>query len=363
MIAKNIILAAYRSPMSAEELAIEMGIALPYMEDELSKLVHATLLKKNGDKYETAIFIVSAKAQDRCYSHLASIASELTALVIKSVEFRVKCYEQNGVKWHEGYQAYEDMKWALLMRRVDELNFCVPKKRYPNKQHPNIGYNGQTIRPNGGQWDVMGLESSDAPRLPFIGQHSSGETPDRSNSGYNYQYSQYKFQYESISEKTPNQLTEIQSRALVDCAKHMSENTPTVVLDELVETGHLIKTEGKYIPTFWVQFADNLSKTKVNITENTGIMTDEQKDEYQEITAPAIDLLDSHYMVCRESVTQEIPVFLRDDEYQIGSIIANLMSPREFVFKEAMDMGWLTYDAADPDSAKQRMLGACMVIG
>lgn len=40
MIPKNIMLAAYLNPMTAKELAIEMGIALPYMEDELSKLQH-----------------------------------------------------------------------------------------------------------------------------------------------------------------------------------------------------------------------------------------------------------------------------------------------------------------------------------
>jgi hypothetical protein len=39
------------------------------------------------------------------------------------------------------------------------------------------------------------------------------------------------------------------------------------------------------------------------------------------------------------------------------------MFPRESVFKEAIDNGWLTYDTSDPDSAKRRMLGAYIVIG
>ena len=49
---KNILLAAYRTPSTAEELAMEVGVALPYMEEELSALVEATLMKKNGNRYE-----------------------------------------------------------------------------------------------------------------------------------------------------------------------------------------------------------------------------------------------------------------------------------------------------------------------
>ncbi len=362
MIAKNIMLACYRNPMTAEELAIEMGIALPYMDDELSKLVNSTLMKKNGDKYETAIFIVSAKAQERCYNHLASIAPELTEFAIKTVEYRVKCYEQNGVKWHEGYQSYEDMKWAMLMRRVDDLYFDVIRNHKPKKQYANIGCNGHTIRPNNGQWDLLGLENSNIQRPPFIGLHGNGETPNMTNSGYNYQFGQYKFKYENINEKTPNHLTDIQCRALVDCAKKNSQNSPISVLDELVNSGHLQKSDGIYLPAFWVQFNNELGEMNVNFTDALGKLTEEQKAEFFKLSKPAIDLLDSLYMVCREAVTQEVPVFLRDDEYQIGHTIANLMFPRESVFKEAIDSGWLTYDKTDPESAKKRMLGAYLVI-
>ena len=41
---KNILLAAYRTPSTAEELAMEVGVALPYMEEELRGLVDVTLM-------------------------------------------------------------------------------------------------------------------------------------------------------------------------------------------------------------------------------------------------------------------------------------------------------------------------------
>ena len=35
---KNIMLAAYRTPSTAEELSVEVGVALPYIEEELKAL-------------------------------------------------------------------------------------------------------------------------------------------------------------------------------------------------------------------------------------------------------------------------------------------------------------------------------------
>ena len=86
LLCKNILLAAYRNPATAEELAMEVGVALPYMEEELSSLVDATLMKKSGNKYETNFFIVSADAQEKIYAHLLGIAPELTKAVIDTMD-------------------------------------------------------------------------------------------------------------------------------------------------------------------------------------------------------------------------------------------------------------------------------------
>jgi RNA polymerase sigma factor (sigma-70 family) len=363
MLSKNILLAAYRNPMPAEELAIEMGIALPYMEDELSKLLNATLMKKNGAKYETAFFIVSAKAQQHCQDYLESITPELTSSLIESLEYRIKCYDVNGAKWHEGYQAYEDMKWALLMRRADDLFHNVVSHHKPEKPVNHIGHSGHTIRPDNGEWDLLGLESGVEGKPPFIGLHGGGETPDISNSGYNYSFNQFKFQYENIQWQTPVQLTEIQNRALVDCAKNNAHNSPADILDGLAETGHLIKKDGTYRPAFWVQFAKELAEQGVYFTDALGRLTPEQKAEFARLSAPACKLLDSYFAVCHDAVKKEVPSFLKDDEHQIHHAIVNLMSARDTVFSEALNSGWLTYDKADPESAKRRMLGTFLVIG
>ena len=60
---KNIFLETYENPQTAEELALELGISLPYMEDELEFLVEEELLKKDGNKYQTNFKIISKEEQ------------------------------------------------------------------------------------------------------------------------------------------------------------------------------------------------------------------------------------------------------------------------------------------------------------
>ncbi len=53
----SIVLAAYYTPLTAEELSLELGVAMPYLEDELDILVKAGVLTYEGGKYRTALVI------------------------------------------------------------------------------------------------------------------------------------------------------------------------------------------------------------------------------------------------------------------------------------------------------------------
>ena len=57
-IPQNILLQASNNPSTVEELSIELGIALPYMEEEVELLYKATLLEKQGNRYITNFFIL-----------------------------------------------------------------------------------------------------------------------------------------------------------------------------------------------------------------------------------------------------------------------------------------------------------------
>jgi len=343
---KNILLAAYRTPSTAEELSIELGVALPYMEDELNMLTNATLLKKNGNKYETNIFIVSAKAQEKIYMNLRRIAPELTAAIIKLQEYQVKCNEEYDSKWHEGYQPFEDMKWAMLMQTVDNIDFDVRKekvKKASESVEKKIGRFGNTIRPDGGEWDLLGLEDYLGDRPEFVGLHGCMDTPDFSDY---INFGQYKFNYKGICNKTPVHLNYEEARALVAAARKELSGIPAAVLDRLVSYGYLKKEGKNYSPTFWVSFSKKIE------------LSHQQEIEYRRLLDAAREIAAAHYDFCRKIILDEVPEFLKNDSHQIDHACAAIYHMRGAVLEEALRTGYITYS----DNDSRNMLGAYLFI-
>ena len=56
MLPKNILLEASNNPSTIEELSVAVGVAMPYMEEEISVLGDAGLLKAVGNRYVTNFF-------------------------------------------------------------------------------------------------------------------------------------------------------------------------------------------------------------------------------------------------------------------------------------------------------------------
>ena len=57
LLRQNILLACYNDALTAEQIALTVGVGLPYMEDDLAQLHEADLLKKEGPRYRTNIII------------------------------------------------------------------------------------------------------------------------------------------------------------------------------------------------------------------------------------------------------------------------------------------------------------------
>ncbi|MCM1054081.1 MAG: sigma-70 family RNA polymerase sigma factor [Bacteroides sp.] len=55
----SIVLAAYYEAMTAEALSMELGVSMPYLEEEIEILEEAGVLKKTGEKYQTNIIIIT----------------------------------------------------------------------------------------------------------------------------------------------------------------------------------------------------------------------------------------------------------------------------------------------------------------
>ena len=101
----SIVLAAYDEAMTAEELSVELGVSMPYLEDEIEILEAAGVLKRMGEKYHTNIVIITdayekefVKNTQGIYADVAkSVFEKAVALLprIRELDFKGNDYDDN----------------------------------------------------------------------------------------------------------------------------------------------------------------------------------------------------------------------------------------------------------------------------
>ena len=175
-ICKNILIEAYRNPVTMQELSIELGIAMPYIESFVEGMTKATLLMKEGNKpetatYETNFVIVSAESWRKMQDKLASIQDRFVNVAYEYLEKSRELQLEVGNYILGKYQDYEEQKWTLALRLADDIQWALYDKR-------NLQFNYDTVRPNKGSWDIMGTQRYDGPQYMWIG-HSVGGDDDR----------------------------------------------------------------------------------------------------------------------------------------------------------------------------------------
>mgnify|MGYP002510577395 CR=1 FL=1 len=161
---KNILLEASNNPSTIEELAVELGIAIPYMEEEVALLTDATLLRKTGDKYVTDFFILDKDTQLATYKIQRQSSMErsklLDAIASDSLgQLRDLGIVRNGM-------SDNDLKWWAVIYLVND---CI-------QQAGAIG-DGQLRprRPNGEHWGITGYEQVDIPETCLMNHNGSGQ--------------------------------------------------------------------------------------------------------------------------------------------------------------------------------------------
>lgn len=102
----NILLAAYYAPVTAQEISIELGVSMPYIEDELSILTERRYLSFSGGKYLTNIPIFTSDCKSEIEQRLdvivKSAAGRFTLADVGEYEseFGVKFANVNLMRWH-----------------------------------------------------------------------------------------------------------------------------------------------------------------------------------------------------------------------------------------------------------------------
>lgn len=345
---KNILLAAYRTPSTAEELAIEIGVALPYMEEELDSLVSATLLIKRNNRYETNFYIFSASAQEKIYSRYREIAPLLTEKLIEICKTKNDWLDKISPDWRFGNQPKEDMRWADIMSTLDDINkraVSEANKSIKCDCTANIGSWGHTIRPNNGEWDVIGFEDcKDAP--DGISLRGCVDSPDDRNLK-EILFRHYTFLV--LGQQYYNQtLSYREGENLLKIAEGKTEETEKSVVDSLVKKGFLLQTDGKPVPTFCV-----IRKEKADSLPEDVLM------RIRELKDAAIRQIIPLYRFAIECISAEAPSFISNKEYLVRAAASGILWERDIIAKAAMKNGYLKIPQ---EESRIKMLGATLTI-
>ncbi|MDD2268593.1 MAG: sigma-70 family RNA polymerase sigma factor [Eubacteriales bacterium] len=345
LISKNILLETYRNPSDTEQLSMELGISLPYMEDELSNLVSSTLLKKNGNLYETDFIIVSKEAQAKIFERLAEITPELTKFFTELIELQTQIVDKSQPSWHKGFQPYEDMKWTLLMMCIDEININLSHELKKNLDYDKseLGDWGYTKRPGDVQWDLLGLEVYDGIKPNFVGLHGAQQN---SNPVEKVDFGQFKFNYNNISSQTPDLLDYSLALTLKRLVEGKNQDINAENLKKLEEIGYVKKTDNGYIPNILVFDKEMLS----NNTYDTTL--------YDELYNKISEMVKEYYLFCYNVISSELPTHMAKNTHQLHFACDSILQIRGAVLEEALRIGYISYNPDEP----KRMLGSHMYI-
>ena len=236
---KNIFLETHENPQTAEALSLELGIALPYMEDELEYLVREQLLQKIGDSYQTAFPIIRKEEQRKTYEQNKTVQKALTDKLCTLVDTYIR---EDGARVNYRYIGYAAAKWTLLVRTFDMLQHAAPKAG-------GTAAAGQSTcppRPDDGAWTLTGYEVIDWKEPAFVGQNGY-ITYDENEVKEEINFAQFKFFFGNMQAKTPTHLSWAETYTLWLVCRGRIAECERGYLDKLLEYGYL-KEAGEIVP-------------------------------------------------------------------------------------------------------------------
>lgn len=161
----NILCEAHNNPCTMQELALELGIAVPYMEEEVELLVKAELLKKlDHGKYLTSFFIAPKECQSEINEIVCRFAKQHADTYWQLAEKALEKATELGVE--AGDYNGDDSKMFFAFYLEQKTENAVFSDNLFSKYE----------RTDGGNWGLIGLEQGSSCRLPsaVFGNNGNG---------------------------------------------------------------------------------------------------------------------------------------------------------------------------------------------
>ncbi len=153
----NIMLSTYYTPMTVRELSLELGVATPYLEDEIGLLEKYDLIRSlRGGKYQTNLVVFTEGFTKEFYK---TAEAECTAMLEKTLTSAKEKLDEVRKNGFIGASLEDDrLLWAFLwmLMRAGHNRF---EENNPDYKERSTLYNGATGINYGVDYDENAIES------------------------------------------------------------------------------------------------------------------------------------------------------------------------------------------------------------
>lgn len=135
-ISQNILFSCYNDKLSEEQISLEIGVSLPYMEDKIKELCEFNLLKREGKRYVTNMVIFTQEfAREVCTKtdglkeHIANILAQFVSEHendVRNIGFVGADMDSNTMKWQIVCGILHDAIIDMLQDKI-ELEYPTDK--------------------------------------------------------------------------------------------------------------------------------------------------------------------------------------------------------------------------------------------
>ena len=136
-ISQNILFACYNDKLSAEQISLEIGVALPYMEDKLAELCEYELLKKDGNRYYTNIVIFTRDFANEVNSKTSKLRGKIADILIAAIakhEDEVRNIGFLGADMGNNAFSWQMVSFILYLAVIEilqkKIQVVYPKDKY-----------------------------------------------------------------------------------------------------------------------------------------------------------------------------------------------------------------------------------------
>lgn len=130
-IRQNIVSACYNDSLTVQQISLETGIPLPYLDDEIKELEDKQIILREGKRYKSNVIVITSECADEIERAVTKyhkkIADKIenfikeTASEYKNIEFIGSNFSENTLRWQLAVILFR----AIL--EVDYNEFNVPK--------------------------------------------------------------------------------------------------------------------------------------------------------------------------------------------------------------------------------------------